>query len=81
MKILYAPHFERSYKFLPKEIKRKFRKQVNYLLQNLRHPSLRTKKYNERHDIWQARVNRNYRFYFLIRGDIYILLDIKLHPE
>ena len=81
MKIFYTPHFERKYKFLPKETKRKFRKQINYLLRNLRHPSLRAKKYNEEHDIWQARVDRNYRLYFLIRDDIYILLDIRLHPK
>lgn len=81
MKVFYTPHFERKYKFLSKETQRKFRKQANYLLRNLRHPSLRAKKYDEERDIWQARVDRNYRFYFLIGDDIYILLDIKLHPK
>jgi hypothetical protein len=29
-------------------------------------PSLRAKKYDEAQDYWQARVNRDWRFYFTI---------------
>ena len=32
-------------------------------------------------DIWQARVNRDWRFYFKIIGDKYYLLDITAHPK
>jgi len=81
MKVFYPPHFKRSFKFLPGEVKKKFKKQINFLLQNLRHPSLKSKKYDEKRGIWQARVNRNYRFYFLIKKDTYILLEVKLHPK
>jgi len=81
MKCDFTHQFIRRYHSLPKEIQRKFDKQLKYLLQNLRYPSLRAKKYDEEKDIWQARVNRNYRFYFLIEGDTYILLEIKLHPK
>jgi len=48
---------------------------------NLRHPSLRAKKYNEAEDIWQARVNRDWRFYFTIQGDTVIIRDIIPHPK
>ncbi|HYN25715.1 MAG TPA: hypothetical protein VES69_11810 [Pyrinomonadaceae bacterium] len=51
------------------------------LLQDLRHPSLRAKKYDERRDIWQARVNRNWRFYFTIEHEAYHLHDIIPHPK
>lgn len=81
MKIFYAPHFKRSFKFLTKEVKKKFRKQVGFLLADIHHPSLRAKKYDERRDIWQSRVDRNYRFYFLIKGDTYILIEIKFHSK
>jgi len=81
MKVFYSPHFKRSYKSLSKEIKKKFEKQINFLIQNLRHPSLRAKKYDEKRGIWQARINRYHRFYFLIKEDTYILLEIKLHPN
>jgi hypothetical protein len=51
------------------------------LLQNLRHTSLRAKKYDEARDIWQARNDRAWRFYFQIRGDTYYLLSITPHPN
>jgi len=30
MKISYAPHFEKSFKPLPEEIKKKFKKQIKF---------------------------------------------------
>ena len=79
MKVRYASYFKRSYSSLSEEIKKKFKKQINYLLDNIRHPSLRAKKYDEESNVWQARVNQKYRFYFLIEKDAYVLLDIKPH--
>lgn len=81
MKIRFSPKFESSFRKLPKEIKDKFYKRASFLLRDLKHPSLRAKKYDETRDIWQARVDKYYRFYFLISGDTYILLDIKIHPK
>ena len=51
------------------------------LLQDLNHPSLRAKKYDERREIWQARVNYSWRFYFKIVGDTYRMEEIKYHPK
>ena len=51
------------------------------LAQDLRHPSVRTKKYDEARNIWQGRVNRSWRFYFLIERDRYFLLDLMPHPK
>lgn len=62
-------------------VQKAFQKQLNFLLQDLRHPSLYAKKYDERNDIWQARVNRDWRFYFQIQDDTYIILDIIPHPK
>ena len=81
MKVFYAPEFKKALKRCPQSVEEKLYKQADYLLQNLRHPSLHAKKYNEAEDIWQARVDRSYRFYFLIEGDTYILLDIRAHPK
>lgn len=81
MKTVATSYFKKRFSLLPKEIKIKFRKQVNFLLQNFRHPSLRAKKYDEKKNIWQARVDKSYRFYFLIQKDIYVLLDIREHPK
>jgi len=47
----------------------------------LHHPSLRGKKYNEALDIWQARVDDKYRFYFKIDGDTYGIISVTPHPK
>jgi len=65
----------------PKEIQRAFDKQSLLLLQNLRHPSLHAKKYDEGRDRWQARVSGSWRFYFIIEDDAYFLQDIIRHPK
>ncbi|MBZ5538275.1 MAG: hypothetical protein LAO31_20165 [Acidobacteriia bacterium] len=31
--------------------------------------------------IWQARVNRDWRFYFVITGETYLILNIIPHPK
>lgn len=58
MKLLFTTHFNRAYKKAPKEIQHVFDKQSLLLLQSLRHPSLRAKKYNETEDKWQAASTR-----------------------
>ena len=62
-------------------MQRAFDKQARLLAQNLRHPSLRAKKYDEPNDLWQARVNQDWRFYFQIRGDTYVIVTIVRHPK
>jgi plasmid maintenance system killer protein len=49
--------------------------------QDLRHPPLQAKKYDEARDIWQGRVNASWRFYFKIDGDLCYLLDVIPHPK
>jgi mRNA interferase RelE/StbE len=80
MRLDYSPQFLRSYAKSPSRIQKLFQKQVALLLQNLRHPSLRAKKYDEVRNVWQARVDGGWRFYFHIRGDTYYLLNITPHP-
>ena len=69
MKAAFSQRFTRQYKALSAERKAKFDKQLGLLLSNLRHPSLPAKKYDEARDVWQARVDEDYRFYFTIQGD------------
>ena len=81
MKLRWASHFARAYGKAPKEVQAAFDKQSALLLQNLRHPSLRAKKYDEGKDRWQARVTGDWRFYFRIEDDTYLMLDIIPHPK
>jgi len=77
----YSKHFLRNYAKAPKQIQRAFDKQSLLLLHDLKHPSLRAKKYDEGADLWQARVTSDWRFYFKIAGDVYQLEEIRRHPK
>ena len=57
------------------------RKQFEFLANDIRHPSLRAKKYEGIEDVWQGRVNRDYRFFFKIEDDTYLVLAIGPHPK
>ena len=81
MMVRYSHRFLRQYAAAPAEVRKAFEKQSRLLLDNLNHPSLRAKKYDEALGLWQARVNRSWRFYFTIEGDEYRLHDIKPHPK
>ena len=81
MNLRRSAHFERDYSKAPKQIQAAFDKQSLLLLQNLRHPSLRAKKYDESQGLWQARITRDWRFYFLIDADIYYLVGMRSHPK
>jgi hypothetical protein len=62
-------------------VQRAFDKQLRFLAANLQHPSLHAKKYDEANDRWQARVDRNWRFYFRIVDDTYRILTLIPHPK
>ncbi len=62
-------------------VQKAFLKQINYLARNLHHPSLHAKKYHESLDIWQARVNDDWRFYFTTSRGTYTISDIIPHPK
>lgn len=71
----------KSYQSAPQSVRRAFDKQIALLLEDLRHPSFRAKKFDEGNDVWQARINRDWRFYFRIGGDVYYILDLMPHPK
>ena len=81
MRLSYSRHFLKQYAAAPAPVQRAFVKQAALLLKDLRHPSLRAKKYHAGLDIWQARVTRSWRFYFSIVGDEYRLHGIVRHPK
>ena len=70
-----------QYADAPPEIPRAFDRKLELLLANLRHPSLRAKKYDAANDIWQARVTKGWRVYFQIESDTYLILSIISHPK
>jgi mRNA-degrading endonuclease RelE of RelBE toxin-antitoxin system len=76
-----SPVAVRQYVAAPPSVRKAFDKQVKLLVENLHHPSLRAKKYDEANDLWQARVNRGWRLYFVIQDDTYVIVAIVPHPK
>jgi len=77
-------HSNRSaedYNNAPLRIQKAFDKQARLLAGNLRHPSLRAKKIDETNDVWQARVTKEWRFFFQIADDTYVIVRIVPHPK
>ncbi len=62
-------------------VRKAFFKQARFLEQNLAHPSLRAKKFDQSGNLWQARVNKDWRFYFTITDDTYLIEKIIPHPK
>lgn len=81
MRLVYTQRFRKRFNDAPPEIQRAFDKQAQFLLADLHHPSLHAKKYDESRDIWQGRVTRDWRFYFSIEGDAYVMHTIQPHPK
>ncbi len=81
MRHRFTHRFREQYADASPDIRRAFDRHLGLLLQNLRHPSLRAKKYDEANDIWQARVTRGWRFYFRIEADTYVILSLIPHPR
>ena len=81
MKWLLTHRAWQDYRGAPASVQKAFDKQVGLLAENLSHPSLRAKKYDQANDIWQARINRDWRFYFQVQRDTYTIVSIIPHPK
>lgn len=81
MNIEFTARAAKDFAGLSPQVRAQLEKQLGFLCENLRHPSIRAKKYDEGDDIWQGRVNQGYRFYFRIVGSTYRILTIIPHPK
>jgi mRNA-degrading endonuclease RelE of RelBE toxin-antitoxin system len=81
MKLRFTDKADKEYARLPLLVRKAFEKQLTFLLANRAHPSLHAKKYSEALDVWQGRVTRDWRFYFKIEDDEYVIISIVPHPK
>jgi mRNA interferase RelE/StbE len=81
LKIIFSSRFMDLLESAPPAVRRAFYKQLAFLQQDPRHPSLRTKKFDEASGVWQARVNGDWRFYFTIENGAYHLHKITAHAK
>jgi mRNA interferase RelE/StbE len=81
MQIVLSDRAIEALKDASPNVRRAFQKQLRFLVANLQHPSLHAKKYDEAKDLWQARVNKSWRFFFTITNDTYRIEDVIPHPK
>jgi len=86
MKISRTDAFKRDFQKLPDRIKRRTEKALRMLVTNPHHPSLRVKKVKGElikgfDNVFEARITRDYRLFFLISSDCYVLLRCGSHEE
>ena len=81
MRHITTDDFDDLFDVLPVPIQNKYKKQLEYLLTNFRHPSLQSKKYGGTNNVFQARVDKSYRFYFKVEKDYYLIFWIGQHPK
>jgi mRNA interferase RelE/StbE len=68
VKVVLSDRAIQSLKDAPRNVQRAFDKQLRFLMDNLLHPSLHAKKHDETNHLWQARVTKDWRFYFKNHG-------------
>lgn len=81
MNLQVSPKFKKSYDRLPLSIQTKTKRVLNYLKEDLRHPSVHAKKKQGKGDSWEGRVDRFYRFTFTIDDQDITLRTIGPHDE
>lgn len=81
MRVILSPRAFEATKRAPADVRKAFYKQIDLLSENLRHLSLRAKKFDEKANLWQARVNLDWRFYFVIAEDGYLVTNVIPHPK
>lgn len=81
MRVDLTELFEAQFEHAEAAVQKAVVKQLRLLEQNIRHPSLHAKKFDEAEDIWQARINKSWRFYFKIHDHTYRIIEMKAHPK
>jgi hypothetical protein len=65
----------------PPEVQKPFGKQLTNLLRDLRHPLCERRSTRSVRDYGRPRINDDWRMYFTIEGDTYLLRAITPHPK
>lgn len=81
MRVRTLRRFDEQLNNIPQFVRKKFFKQLKILLENPRHPSLRVKKIQGEENIWEARVDIQYRFTFEYEEEFILLRTVGNHDE
>lgn len=81
MIIYYSELFAEKVKDLPLEVRRALKKKLELLIENPRHPSLRTKKIRGQHNIFEASITMDIRMTWQYTEDGILLRNIGEHDK
>ena len=76
MRYVRTETFKKAAAKLPREIQEKASKAFLLFRDNPRHPSLGVKRIQGFHDVWEGRIDVNYRFTFHYDGDTCVFRNI-----
>ena len=79
MKIRLTGTFRKDYRRLPKEIQAKADKQLRFLVENPKHPSLKIHRIEGAEGFWEFYVDRSYRGVYTQEGEVIVLRYIGKH--
>ncbi len=75
----FTKKFKKEYQALPKEIQNNFDKKLSLFLENMLHPSIRTKRIQGVKNRWEGPITMKYRFTFELHGNKAIFRTIGTH--
>jgi addiction module RelE/StbE family toxin len=75
-KIKFTRRFLKSFALLPKTVQEKVKKQITWLAENSRHPSLQTKPIQGIKGIYEARIDIDYRMTYERESDDTLVLRV-----
>ena len=79
-KISYTSRFKKSYATLTNVEKQQFQKKMEIFIENVLHPSLRTKKLHGHKDLYESSINMDIRIiWYFENEELIILIDIGHH--
>lgn len=81
MNFRVTERFAKAYRALPDAIRVKVDKSLRLLASDPRHPSLHLKKIQGTDLIWEARVNRRYKFTLELHKGYYPLRNVGKHDD
>ena len=79
MMLNFTKQFVRDYRRLPFQIQKQTDKKLEFLLADMRHPSLRVHKIKGQNEVWEGSITMNYRFTFQIIGERYFMRRVGAH--
>jgi len=81
MKIYYSEQFRANIQTLSIEVKKVLKKKLEIMVENPKHPSLRTKKIQGQENIFEASINMNIRITWQYTDDGILLRNIGEHNK